>query len=303
MFIFLRANSTIFFYFMQTTLRKTCLGRSQTVLAYITETFNENSLYSENFSTQSRERKVSFLLSSLRHRTTSNFEFTWIAKQCFHTLLSCMPTCDQMQCLSTSFEFKKKKVAVSTASRVVSSFVLSLLLSKSQKKSCWLSLENIFVGHLFSIFLSFWSKISNHTTWWSARVQGHTRDKMTQSPPSATLQNPLDLPLSLTCRRSRRSNCAALTTHFFSAMSSPVSSSAFSPPLVSSLARFLSSSTPSFALTLVIGWFLTVSLLLLSHSGASVVAVENRYPCLFFLLLPRLKYQWTKLHTGLAPFQ
>lgn len=61
------------------------------------------------------------------------------------------------------------------------------------------------------------------------------------------------------------------------------------PPTLSSLARFLSSSIPIFALTLVIGWFLTVSLLLLSHSGASVVAVENGYPCLFFFVITQIK--------------
>lgn len=117
-------------------------------------------------------------------------------------------------------------------------------------------------------------------------------DTVAPLPPSP-LQNRLNLPPSLTCRRSRLSNCAAPSTTAFSfAMSSRVSSSAFAPPPAShsfSLALFLSSSTPIFALTLVIGWFLTVSLLLLSHSGASVVAVENGYPCLFFFVITQIK--------------
>lgn len=44
-----------------------------------------------------------------------------------------------------------------------------------------------------------------------------------------------------------------------------------------------------FSHTPVIGWSLAVSLLLLSHSGASVVAVENRYPCLFFFVFTQIK--------------
>lgn len=125
------------------------------------------------------------------------------------------------------------------------------------------------------------------------RVGGHARDKMTQSAPFSPPE----------CLRSFRPprpvegltfpNCAApRTTAFSFAMSSRVSSSALSSPPVSHsfrLALVLSSSTPIFALTLVIGWFLTVSLLLLSHSGASVVAVENGYPCLFFFVITQIK--------------
>lgn len=58
--------------------------------------------------------------------------------------------------------------------------------------------------------------------------------------------------------------------------------SSASLPLLRLLLASCPALLPSFALTPVIGWFLTVSLLLLSHSDASVVAVENRYPCLFF---------------------
>lgn len=58
------------------------------------------------------------------------------------------------------------------------------------------------------------------------------------------------------------------------------------PPPASPLLRLSLASCPALlpplALTPVIGWFLTLPLLLLSHSDASVVAVENRYPCLFF---------------------
>lgn len=42
---------------------------------------------------------------SLRHNTTSTFEFTRIAEQCVHTLLSQILRCDQMQSLDSSFEF------------------------------------------------------------------------------------------------------------------------------------------------------------------------------------------------------
>lgn len=80
---------------------------------------------------------------------------------------------------------------------------------------------------------------------------------------------------------------------------SPCASSAFSLPPPRSCPVQL---YPHFSLTLVIGWFLSVSLLLLSHSGASVVAVENGYPYVLFLILPRLKWRRTKLSTGLAPF-
>lgn len=85
--------------------------------------------------------------------------------------------------------------------------------------------------HLFSIFLSFWSKIPNHTAWRSPRVSGgHARNKMTQSPPFP-LPPESDLSPSSTCPRSRLSNCAAArTAAFSSATSSRVSSSAFSPP-------------------------------------------------------------------------
>lgn len=55
-------------------------------------------------------------------------------------------------------------------------------------------------------------------------------DTVAPLPPSP-LQNRLNLPPSLTCRRSRLSNCAAPSTTAFSfAMSSRVSSSAFAPP-------------------------------------------------------------------------
>lgn len=148
--------------------------------------------------------------------------------------------------------------------------------------------------HLFSIFLSFWSKIPNHTAWRSHEGSGaHEGQDDTVAPFPLPLQNRSDLPPSLTCPRSRLSNCAAPTTtafllrHVFACERQRLLSSTSLP--LSSLARFLSSSTPIFALTLVIGWFLTVSLLLLSHSGASVVAVENGYPCLFFFVITQIK--------------
>lgn len=172
-----------------------------------------------------------FHLSSLRHDTTSIFEFTRIAKQCFHTLLSRMLRCDHMQSLSSRFEFKK--VAISTASRVVSPFVssLSFSLSKSQKTSCWVSLEDICERHLFSIFLSFWSKIHNHTAWRSHQGSGaHKGQDDTVAalalPESFGPSTLLDLskvsPLQPALLRQRQL--------FSFATSSRVSSSAFSPP-------------------------------------------------------------------------
>lgn len=84
--------------------------------------------------------------------------------------------------------------------------------------------------HLFSIFLSFWSKIPNHTTWRSSRVQGHTRDKMTQSPPPH-LQNCLDLHPPRPVEGLASATALLRQRQLFSfATSSRVSSSAFSPP-------------------------------------------------------------------------
>lgn len=86
--------------------------------------------------------------------------------------------------------------------------MLSLSLSKSQRKSCCVSLEDYFyMKHLFSILLSFWSKIPNHAAWRAGRVRGHTGDKRT--PSSSTL------PHSVTRRWSRLSNRAALTMTAF----------------------------------------------------------------------------------------
>lgn len=114
---------------------------------------------------------------------------------------------------------------------------------------------------------------------------------MTQSPSSksfgpSTLRGPVEGLASLTVLRRQRQHF--LLRHVF-ACELQCLLLLHQPPAPSSLARFLSSSTPIFALTLVIGWFLTVSLLLLSHSGASVVAVENRYPCLFFFVITQIK--------------
>lgn len=251
----------------------------------------------ENFPTQSWERKVNDPWQCNPHisfDTASTFEFTWKAEQYFHTLLSRILRCDQMQSLSSSFEFKK--VAISTASRVVSAYVfllslalsLSFSLSKSQKTSCRVSLEDISEWHLFSIFLSFWSKIPNHTAWRSHKGSGaHMGQDDTVAPSPESLGPSLLLwPVE---------GLASPTALLWRRQLSPsrVSSSAFSPPPASRSRRLLLASCPAllpfFALTLVIGWFLTVSLLLLSHSGASVVAVENGYPCLFFFVITQIK--------------
>ena len=88
--------------------------------------------------------------------------------------------------------------------------------------------------HLFSIFLGFWSKIPNHA--YRLEVprgfQGHTRDKMTQSPPPSPLQNRSDLPPSSDPSKVSPLPTALLRQRqlFSFATSSRVSSSAFSPP-------------------------------------------------------------------------
>lgn len=48
---------------------------------------------------------LKFHFNSLRHNTMSTLEFAQIAKQCFHSLVSWMLRCDQMQSLDLSFEF------------------------------------------------------------------------------------------------------------------------------------------------------------------------------------------------------
>lgn len=221
-------------------------------------------------------------LGSLRCDTASTAEFTWTATS-FHTLLSCMRICDQMP--SWFKLWVLKSCHINCFKSCVLFCALALSLSKSQGKSCCASLEDYFyMRHLFSILLSFWSKIPNHAAWRAGRVRGHTGDK--RRPSSSTLPHSVtDGLASLTARHRQWQNFSFSTP-------SHVASGAFSPPPASR--SFISCSLPvqlhsGFALTPVIGWFLAVSLLLHTHSGASVVAVENRYPCLFFLFLPRLK--------------
>lgn len=246
-FIFLRANSNSCL--LQRTLRKTCLERRPTALAYITENLNENSLYVENFPTQSWERKVSDPWicnpqSSLRHNTTSTFEFTWTAKQCFHTRLCCMPICDQMQSLSSSFEFKK--VASSTASRVVSSFVFSLSLQVTEEV-----LLSQLGGHFCETPLLHLSQLLEQDSqpyppWRSAKGSGAHKgqdDTVTPlTPPSKILWTfhppwPVEGLASLTALHRRQL--------FSFAMSSRVSSSAFSPPPASHSFHLLLASCPA----------------------------------------------------------
>lgn len=163
-----------------------------------------------------------------------------------------------MQSLDSSFEFKK--VAISTASRVVSLFIF-VLSPSHRRRPVEFSLEDFCVRHLFSTFLSFWSKILNHTAWRPQRVQGHTRDKMTQSPPfPPSLQNCSDLSPSLTRRRSRLSNCVApRATAFSFATTSRVSSSAFSPPPASTLSVLLSSCSALLPFLLSLLWLVGFS--------------------------------------------
>lgn len=246
---FLRANSTSCS--LQTTLRKTCLERRPTALAYITENLNENSLYVENFPTQSWERKVSDPWicnpqSSLRHNTTSTFEFTWTAKQCFHTRLCCMLICDQMQSLSSSFEFKK--VALSTASRVVSSFVFSLSLSPSHRRSPVESAWRTFLWDTSSpSFSAFGARFPTIPPWRSAKGSGAHKgqdDTVTPLPPPSKIlwtfhpPWPVEGLASLSALRRQRQL-------FSFAMSSRVSSSAISPPPASHSFRLLLASCPA----------------------------------------------------------
>lgn len=193
----------------------------------------------------------------------------------------------------SSFEFKK--VVMSAASRVVS-LVYFPSHSKSQKTSpCRVLLGGLFLRETPLLHLSqlLEQDFQPHRPEIPEGAGGTHEGQDDTVTPLYPLQNRSDLPPSSTRRRSRLSNRAApRTTASSFATSSRVSSSGFfSPPPASHSLRLalLSSSTPIFALTLVIGRFLTVSLLLLSHSGASVVAVENGYPCLFFFVITQIK--------------
>ena len=167
------------------------------------------------------------------------------------------------------------------------SLSLSLSLSKSQKTSWRVSLEVVWDTSSPS-FSAFGARFPTIPPGDLTKVQGHTWDKMTQSP---LLQNRSDLPSYFDPSKVSPLQLRCSDDDSFSP--SRVSSSAFSPPPASRSRRLLLASCPAllpfFALTLVIGWFLTVSLLLLSHSGASVVAVENGYPCLFFFVITQIK--------------
>lgn len=68
-------------------------------------------------------------------------------------------------------------------------------------------------------------------------------------------------------------------------------------------AVFVSLRLPPHGPLLACDWSDSRGLLLLSHSGASVVAVENGYSVVCsFLFVPTLKCRRTKRNTGLAPF-
>lgn len=168
------------------------------------------------------------------------------------------------------------------------SFILSL--SKSQKKSCWVSLEDIFSWDTSPPSLSAFGARFPTTLPGDppGAFRGTAGDKMTRLPLCSHLsKEPSECPPSSTCWRSGLFHRATPTaTAFFPSphLRCEQRCLPFLHPL-SPLARLSSSSSP----TPVIGWFLAVSLLLLSHSGASVVAVENRYPCLFFFVFTQIK--------------
>lgn len=216
---------------------------------------------------------------------TSTSEFTWVAKQCFH---SSPLDASMRQKAEPQFKLWVSKVAISTASRVVSLFCFPLSPSHSRHpvEFAW---RTFFVWrHLFSIFpqlleQDFPTTLPGGPPGFRGTHKG-LNDKVVPSPESLRPSTLLDLskvsPLRLCCS-GNDSFSPSPRIRVWAAV----------PSL--SCSRFLLTSCPallpSLALTLVIGWFLTVSLLLLSHSGASVVAVENGYPCLFFFILTQIK--------------
>lgn len=244
----------------------------------------------ENFPTQSWERKANdpwlcnpqilFLSEAQRHKNL------WVHSHSLFWTLNVIKCRGSIQALSL------KKVAMSTASRVGSACLLarSPPLPPSHRRRpvalAWRTCVRDTSSPPFGARLP--TKLPG-----DPQVSGpHWGQDDTTAPLSPESPRPSTLLLDLLkvssspavlLWRWRRSCMPLLHSHSWAA-----APSLLHLPAPSSLARFLSSSTPSFALTLVIVWFLTVSLLL-SHSGASVVAVENGYPCLFFFVITQIK--------------
>lgn len=265
---FLRASFTSCS--LHTTPRNTCRERWPTALAY-TENLKPAS-FKENFPTQSWERKANDPWLCDPPITPQAFEFTWIAKLCFHTLLSWMLRCDQMQRLQ--FKLWVLKSCFNCFKSCVPFFVFAP--SPSHRRCpvalAWRTFSPSFQPNCLEIPEgSGPHKGQDDTVTTISRI-------LHPPPPRPSKVSPLQL---LRRWQLSPSPCRRVWA--------AVPSLLHPPPASSSLARFLSSSTPSYALTLVVGWFLTVSLLLLSHSGASVVAVENGYPCLFFFVITQIK--------------
>lgn len=149
---------------------------------------------------------------------------------------------------------------------------------------------------LFSIFLSFWSKIPNHPTWRSLRVQRYLRDKLTQLPLSTHLHHLstghstlLDLSKVPPPPLRRPDNDSFLLCHVVTCEQQRLlSSTSLSPRSLFSCS--LPVQLYSHFCSHSCDWLDSHGLSpLLSHSGASVVAVENGYPCLFFFVITQIK--------------
>lgn len=95
-------------------------------------------------------------------------------------------------------------------------FPLSLSLSPSHRRHPVELAWRTFVRDTSSpSFSAFGARFPTTPPGDPTRVQGHTKDKMIQSPPSP-FQNLSDLPPSLTCRRSRLSNLCCSANDSFS---------------------------------------------------------------------------------------
>lgn len=226
-------------------------------------------------------------MSSLGHDTTSTVEFPWKEKGCFHSLLSCMLICDQMQSWFELWVLKSRHVNC-FKSRILFSPLLpcSPSYSRSPVESAWRTFFCESPRRLSQLVeqpncLEICAGSEAHRTRWL-------------SPPSprAEYRRPLQL-------RCADNDSSSPSPHL--CVWAAVASFLRQPPAPPSLASFLSSSTPVLC-SHSCDW-------LVSHGFSPVTLTQWCFGCssgkqasmfVLFLLLPRLKYHGTKLHTGLA---
>lgn len=281
--------------------RRSPLSERPTAQAYITcVNLKENSLFLENFLTQSWESEwvicgcvvLRFHRGSLRQDSVALAKFNRVSTQSFFPSLCRWVV--TTQALDSSFEFRK--VALSTASTAVSALLpLSVSLQVTEEvlssRPGGRFLHETRLLRLLSAFgARFPITLPEDPSGGGSRGMTRRWDD-TVAPFPATfpknLQNRLPLALldldkvRLSSLRSADSDSISSLGHTF----------AHEQWCVPSLRPVVSCSplVQLFSHTPVIGWSLAVSLLLLSHSGASVVAVENRYPCLFFFVFTQIK--------------